>query len=186
MEDAAIVELYLKRDEGAIAATAKKYSSRLRKLALGILSDPGTAEECENDTYLRAWELIPPHEPRTYFFSFLGRITRHLAIDRLRREQSQKRSGSCLELTREIAECIPGGARAEEALEAEALRQSIDAFLAGCSEEQRRLFVRRYWFFDSIPELSRRCGLSQSKVKTTLFRLREKLRERLEAEGYVL
>ena len=186
MEDAAIVELYLKRDEAAIAATAKKYSSRLRRVALGILSDPGTAEECENDTYLRAWELIPPHEPRTYFFPFLGRITRHLAIDRLRREQSQKRNGSCLELTREIAECIPGGARAEEALEAEALRRSIDAFLAGCSEEQRRLFVRRYWFFDSIPELSRRYGLSQSKVKTTLFRLREKLRERLEAEGYDL
>ena len=186
MEDAAIVELYLKRDEAAIAATAKKYASRLRKLALGILNDRETAEECENDTYLRAWELIPPHEPRTCLFPFLGRITRHLAIDRLRREQSQKRSGRCLELTREMAECIPGGERAEEALEAEALRQSIDAFLAGCGEEQRTLFVRRYWFFDSIPELSRRYGLSQSKVKTTLFRLREKLRERLEAEGYIL
>ncbi len=186
MEDAAIVELYLRRDESAIAATERKYGLRLRKLALGVLGDPGTAEECENDTYLRAWERIPPHEPRDCLFPFLGRITRHLAIDRLRREQSQKRSGNCLELTRELAECIPGGEGPEEALEAEALRRSIDAFLAACSPEQRTLFVRRYWFFDSIPELSRRYGLSQSKVKTTLFRLREKLRERLEAEGHVL
>ena len=84
MEDAAIVELYLKRDESAIAATERKYGLRLRKLALGVLGDPGTAEECENDTYLRAWERIPPHEPRDCLFPFLGRITRHLAIDRLR------------------------------------------------------------------------------------------------------
>ncbi len=186
MEDSAIVDLYLRRDEDAVGQTAKKYGARLRHLAAGILGDPAAAEECENDTYLRAWERIPPQEPRDCLFPFLGRITRHLAIDELRRSQSRKRSGNCLALTKELAECLPGGDRPEERLEAEALRQSINAFLAGCSREQRELFVRRYWFFDSIQEISRRCGLSQSKVKTTLFRLREKLRERLETEGYIL
>ncbi|MBQ8975223.1 MAG: RNA polymerase subunit sigma-70, partial [Oscillospiraceae bacterium] len=85
MEDTNIVDLYLSRDEAAIERTAEKYGSRLRQIAQRILDDPSTAEECENDTYRQAWELIPPNEPRTYLFAFLGRITRHIAIDEYRR-----------------------------------------------------------------------------------------------------
>ena len=184
MEDSGIVSLYLSRDEAAISCTSEKYGSRLRALANRILNNPATAEECENETYLQAWNLIPPHEPRTYLFAFLGRITRHLALDECRRAQAEKRRGLICELTGEMAQCLPARDRAEDRLEAEALRQIIDSFLSGCSVEQKDVFVRRYWFFDTIPEISRRYGFSQGKVKSMLFRMRADLRARLEAEGY--
>lgn len=187
VDDAQIVELYLSRDESAIEETARKYGAQLRGLALRLLADFSSAEECENDTYHRAWNLIPPHEPRDYLFAFLGRITRHLAIDLCRKRHSQKRSGLVCELTREMEACIPSpGDSVESALDADALRQCIDAFLATCTPEQRVLFIRRYWFFDSIAEIGRRYHISQSKVKVTLFRVRKSLRIYLEKEGYRL
>ena len=184
MDDPEIVELYLSRDESAIAQTAQKYGPRLRRIADSILKNKASAEECENDTYLEAWRLIPPNEPRSYLFAFLGKITRHLAIDECRKNASQKRNALFCELTREMGECIPGPSNVEGAFEANALSQTINAFLSSCSEEQRDVFVRRYWFFDTIPEISRRYGFSQSKVKTMLLRMREGLRHYLEKEGY--
>ena len=186
MDDSKIVELYLSRDESAISYTAQKYGSRLRQIADRILNDRASAEECENSTYLKAWELIPPNEPRTYLFAFLGKITRHIAIDECRKDASRKKRGLYCELTQEMEECIPSGDRVEDELEGQALKLAINSFLEGCTEEQRTVFVRRYWFFDTIPEISERYGFSRSKVKTMLFRLREGLKRHLEKEGYTI
>lgn len=186
MEDSEIVDLYFAREESAILQTAQKYGSGLRKIANAILGSMELAEECENDTYLRAWNLIPPNEPRTYLFPFLGKITRHLAIDECRKHAAQKRKAILCELTKEMEECISGGSSVEGTIQAGALSQAISAFLGKCPEEQRNVFMRRYWFFDSIPEICQRYGYSQSKVKTMLFRMREELRKHLEKEGYVI
>lgn len=186
MDDSIIVDLFLSRDESAISLTAEKYGSKLRKIAYGILGSESSAEECENETYLEAWNLIPPYEPRTYLFPFLGKIIRHLAIDEYRKAASQKRDAPVSELTREIAECIPGKNNVEAAVDAKELTRAIDVFLESCTCEQRNLFVRRYWYFDSISDISKRYGYSQSKVKTALFRLREALRKHLEKEGYTI
>lgn len=186
MDDSGIVDLYLARDEAAISETQQKYGQRLRKIAFNVLDSAASAEECENDTYLEAWNRIPPHEPRTYLFSFLGKIARHLAIDMCRKNSSLKRQALFCELTDEMAECIPGESSAEEAVDAEALKRSIDAFLGGLSVPQQNVFVRRYWFFDSIADIARQYGFTQSKVKTMLFRMREGLRAHLEKEGYTI
>lgn len=186
MEDAQIVELYLRRDESAIVCTSEKYGARLRHIADRILEDGQAAEECENDTYLEAWNRIPPNEPRSWFFAFLGRITRHLAIDRYRKRHSLKRDAAVYTLTQELEQCIPDGSDAQEKLEARELSAQIDLFLSRCTAPQRSVFVRRYWYMDSIPEIAARFGYSQSKVKSMLFRLRERLRNDLEKEGYTV
>ena len=184
MDDSKIVDLYLSRDESAISQTAQKYGLKLRRIANQILNNMAAAEECENDTYLETWNRIPPHEPRNYLFAFLGRIARHLAIDECRRNASQKRHALFCELTKEMEECLPSNNNVEEASDLEVLEQTINAFLKTCSEEQRNIFVRRYWFFDSISEIAKRYESSESKIKTTLFRLREGLKQQLEKEGY--
>ena len=186
MEDAKIVDLYLSRDESAISHTAEKYGSKLRQIACHILNNTSSAEECENDTYFEAWNRIPPHEPRTYLFAFLGRIARHLAIDVCRRNASQKRQALFCELTAEMEECVSDGNNVENEVEAKELSRTIGVFLDSCSEEQRNVFVRRYWFFDTIPEICARTGYSRSKVKSMLFRMREGLREALKKEGFSL
>ena len=186
MDDSKIVELYLSRNESAISQTAQKYGAGLRRIANRILGDQESAEECENDTYLEAWNRIPPHEPRTYLFAFLGKIIRHIAIDICRRNSAQKRQALFVELTQEMQECIPGKSYVEEEVEAGALSEIINAFLDTCSEEQRNVFIRRYWFFDTISEICNRYGYSQSKVKVMLLRMRERLRIHLEKEGYAL
>ena len=182
MDDSKIVELYLSRNESAISQTAQKYGLKLRRIADSILNNMASAEECENDTYLEAWNRIPPNEPRTYLFAFLGKITRHLAIDECRKNASQKRYALYSELTQEMEQCIPSKNNVEEAFAADELALSINAFLATCSEDQRNIFVRRYWYFDTVAEISKKYGYSQSKVKTALFRMREGLKKHLERQ----
>ena len=187
MDDSTIVELYLSRDESAISRTEEKYGAKLRKIANQILNDLPASEECENDTYLKAWNLIPPNEPRTYLFSFLGRITRHIAIDLCRKRSSKKRSAVFCELTREMEECLPSDQHdVESVVEAAELSRLLNRYLDHKSEEQQNVFVRRYWYFDTIPEISRRYGFSQSKVKMMLFRMREEVRALLGKEGYTV
>lgn len=186
MDDSKIVELYLFRKESAISQTALKYGSKLRRIAYKILNNHASAEECENDTYLEAWNLIPPNEPRTYLFPFLGKIIRHLAIDECRRNGSNKRQALFCELTQEMEECIPGKNDIEDTIDTAALSQSISHFLSGRSELQRNVFVRRYWFFDSISAISKGYNFSPSKVKTMLFRMRKDLHDYLEKEGYII
>ena len=186
MDDSGIVDLYLSRDETALSLTKQQYGKKLRTISKNILNDLLSAEECENDAYLEAWNLIPPNEPRTYLFAFLGRIIRHLSIDRCRKANAQKRSAVFCDLTQEMQECIAAGSSVDDELDAAALSQTIDLFLSKESQDRRNVFVRRYWYFDSIAEISRRYGFSQSKVKTMLHRSREKLRIYLEKEGYTI
>ena len=148
-----------------------------------VLHDEEDAAECVNDAWLHAWNSIPPHRPE-HLAAFLGRLTRCICLNRWRDARSQKRGGGQADLAyEELSECIPGGGRAEEALEARELAQAIDRFLAALPETERRLFVCRYWYFDSVAELVARFGFGQSKVKTTLWRLRRKLQEALKKEG---
>ena len=186
MDDNAIVDLYLQRDEAAIGQTAQKYGKRLRSLACGITCDRQAAEECENDTYMRAWDAIPPHEPRDYLYAFLARITRHIALNFCRDRSRLKRSAFVCELSYEMEQCIPAPSDARCRVDDMALSDAINGFLRTLDEEKRNIFVRRYWYLDSVADISKRFAITQSKVKTTLFRCRERLREHLETEGHIL
>lgn len=186
MDDEKIVGLYLLRDESAVGETASKYGRRLRMLSLGIVEDRQTAEECENDTYLEAWNAIPPHEPVGYLYAFLARITRHISLNRCRERDRLKRRAFICELSLEMEQCIPAPDDVECRIDDIALAQAINGFLGTLSEEKRNVFVRRYWFMDSIAAIARRYSLSQSSVKTMLFRSRNQLKEYLEKGGYTL
>ena len=185
MTDSEIVELYLARDEAALVHTAERYGTRLRALAYAILDDMTTAEECENDTYLAAWNSIPPHEPRSYLFAYLARIARHISLDRCRARGREKRSVRMEELTAELADCIPARENTEAQTEAAELAAAISSFLYTLSEDKRDVFLRRYWYFDSVAALAKQTGWSESRVKTTLYRLRNALREHLQKEGFM-
>ena len=184
MNDEAIVDLFLARDEAAISETSKKYGVRLKRLALGLGCAEPEAEECENDVYLKAWGLIPPNEPRGFLFAFLARLMRAAAITRLRRDSAQKRSAAFTELTHELEEILPASASVESEAEANELGRLINAFLAAEPREKRALFLRRYWYCESVTELSKHFGFTKSKVKTELFRIRKRLAAYLESEGY--
>ena len=186
MDDDKIVELYLSRDENAIKETADKYGARLRNIANNILNDRESVEECENDAYFEVWNLIPPHEPRNYFFAFAARIVRHLALNICRSSSAKKRSAVYIELTEEMQECIPAADDTEAHIEAKYLRSLINEYLEGCSEVQQNVFVRRYWYFDSVKEIAEDFGMSESRVKTMLFRMRAALKKHLEKGGYSL
>lgn len=186
MEDTQIVKLYLQRNESAIAHTAAKYGERLRSVSFGIVQNRETAEECENDTYLQAWNTIPPNAPHSYLFAYLVRIIRHISVDRCRYQQRLCRSAYIQELSLELQCCIPSPDDTQSRIEAIALGQTISAFLRQQPETVRNVFLRRYWFTDNIADISRRFGVSQSKVKSMLFRCRNALRQYLEQEGYTL
>ena len=186
MDDARIIDLYIQRNEAAIRETADRYGSRLRSLAYGIVEDLHTAEECENDTYLEAWNLIPPHEPRCYLYLFLARITRHIALNCCRDRSRLKRNAHVCQLSSEMEQCIPAPDDVLCRMERAELARAINGFLATLEADKRNVFLRRYWFLDSISAISNRYGYSQSKVKSMLFRSRNQFREYLEKEGYDL
>ena len=186
VEDSEIVELFLNRDQNAILQMSKKYGRKIRCMANNILHDEETSKECENDTYLGTWNLIPPNEPRDYLFAFASKIIRHLALNRCRDNKCKKRFAVYCELSEEIQECIPSGSDPEAEVDAMQLGSIIDEYLADCSAEQRNIFVRRYWFFETVSDIADRYGYSQSKVKTTLFRMREQLRKKIIKGGYNL
>ena len=186
MKDEEIVALYRKRDETAVERTAEKYGQRLRNLAFGITEDAQTAEECENDAYMAAWNSIPPHDPSGYLYAYLARIVRHLALDALRARKRLKRSAVITELSAEMEECIPAPDDTVGKFEAKALGEAIGRYLRTLSEDKRVVFMRRYWYFDSVESIALRCGFSQSKVKTILLRCRKGLKDYLETEGYTI
>lgn len=186
MDDDKIVELYLKRDETAIMHTSEKYGKRLKKLAYGIVADLSTAEECENDTYLKAWDSIPPHEPKKHLYAFLACIIRHISINCCRHRNRLKRSAYLCELSAEMEQCIPAPDDVDCRIDDMVLREAINTYLSSLKQEKRNIFIRRYWYLDSITDISQRFSLSESKVKSTLFRCRNGLREFLEKEGYTL
>lgn len=186
MDDNKIVELYLCRDETAIMQTSERYGNRLRSLAYGIVNDQQTAEECENDTYMEVWNSIPPHEPRGYLYAFLACITRHISLNCCRKRNRLKRSAFVCELSAEMEQCIPAPDDVECRIDDMTLSEAINGYLSTLSEEKRNVFIRRYWYLDSITTISKRFAVSESKVKTMLFRCRNQLREYLEKEGYTI
>ena len=185
MDNTTIIDLYFARDEAAIRHTAEKYGGRLRALSHGIVQDMQTAEECENDTYLQAWNAIPPHDPKEYLYAFLARITRHISLNRCRDRRRLKRSAYICELSAELEQCIPAPDDAQCRLDDLVLSEAINGFLGALDEEKRNLFLRRYWYLDSIQTISEVSGFSQSKVASMLHRLRGKLRKKFSEEGYL-
>lgn len=185
MEDQKIVELYWQRDQSAIDHTQRKYGAYLTKVALNILADPEDSMESVNDTYLAAWNAMPPHRPAA-LCPFLSKLTRRLSIDLLRKKQSAKRGGGEYELSLwELSQCIPGGNTTEELAEANALKQCIADFLRTQPEKARHAFLCRYFFMDSVKETARLCGMTESNTKVLLHRTRLALREYLEQEGFL-
>ncbi len=186
LEDGQIVDLYLSRDETAIGRTSEKYGARLRALSLGITGDRMTAEECENDAYLEAWDRIPPKEPRDHFYPFLACIVRHLSIDRCREREALKRGGYLVELTDELEGILASPDDVEKEWDGKQLGEAISRYLASLPEEKRLIFVGRYFNLDSISAVAARLGITESKVKSVLFRVRKELKSYLAGEGYLL
>ena len=183
MEDERIVDLFWERDEAALAEAETKYERYCFAIANGILHDDEDAKECVNDAFLAAWNAIPPARP-SVLSTFLGKITRNLSLMKLRKRTADKRGGGSAETPLdEYEELIPSDARIDENLDAEALAEILNDFLASVSQDERRVFLRRYWYFDSISDIATRLGFSQSKVKMMLKRTRDKLMARLQKEG---
>lgn len=184
MNDQQIVELYWRRDESALRMTAACYGATLTAVAQRILDDVAESEETVNDTYLRAWNTIPPHRP-TKLGAFLAKITRELAIDRYRRRKAEKRAVGQYALSlEELSECVPGGETPDEALDYTLLTEAIGVYLSGLRPAVRQAFVGRYFFALSLQEIADRQGVTLSWVKTALHRARIGLREHLEKEGF--
>ena len=180
MTDEEILDLYFSRSEAAISETRRNYGRLIRSTACGILRNNESAEECENDTYLRAWNSIPPARPQK-LRAYLCKIARSAAFDRYDRAHAQKRGSACpLE---ELEEFIGVGG-AEDRLAERELTEHINAFLGGLEKKSRIIFLRRYWFWDEIPEISERLDMSGSAVKTRLSRTLKKLRKYLADNGY--
>ena len=186
MEDRQIVALYNERSEAALSETAKKYGRYCRTVAYNILNNEEDSEECVNDTWLRAWDSIPPQCPER-LSAFLGKITRNLALNRYKHNTREKRGGGQTMLVlEELAECVPGADSTEQTVNEALLTEVLNGFLGSLPVEKRKIFMRRYWYLSSVKEIATDFGLSESNVKMTLLRLREKLRQVLEKEGILL
>lgn len=184
MEDSRIVALYWQRDPGAITQTQRKYGGYCYSIAMSILGVHEDAQECVNDTWQDAWNSIPPHKP-SVLGTFLGKITRRISIDRWRRLHAQKRGGGEMTLAlEELADCIPGGRTPEQELDNRHLGAVINDFVGSLPTAERRVFLRRYWYLEPVKTIARDMGFSESKVKSLLFRSRQKLRQILEMEGF--
>lgn len=183
MTDYDIVKLYLNRNEKAISETDKKYGRYCTAIADNILKNSADSEECVNDTYLRAWNSIPPQKPQR-LSTFLGKITRNLAINRYNSYNAEKRgNGQINIILDELEYCLPSENSTEKDFDEKLLIKSIEHFLKAQSKEKRRVFLLRYWYAFSVAEIAEECSISESKVKSILFRMREKLKSHLEKEG---
>ena len=186
MDDRQIIELYHERSETAISETADKYGKYCFYIAYHILYNEQDSEECVNDTYLRAWGAIPPHYPNN-LSAFLGKITRNLALNRYRYYMREKRRMEQTSLViDELQECVPAFDNTEQAVEEKLLVEVLNRFLYGLPVEKRMMFLRRYWYMSSIREIAEDYEISEGKVKMTLLRIRNKLKQTLEKEGIVL
>lgn len=186
MDDNQIIDLYWERSEFAINETSKKYGRYCNQIAINILANHEDTEECVNDTYLRAWNSMPENRP-LFLSSFLGKITRNLALNKYKRRKADKRGGGEVELIlHELEECITSDNSIEDTLETDRLAKIISNFLRTLNTDNMTVFVRRYWYSDSITLISKQFGISESKVKSILFRCRAKLKTYLESEDISL
>lgn len=184
MEDSQIVSLYWQRSEEALDQTERKYGRYLTTIAYNILADREDSQESVNDTYLAAWDSMPPHKPQV-LSTYLGKITRRISIDLFRKRESQKRGGGEYALSLdELGECI-GSNSTEEAVDVQALSAAIAGFLRTVSPEARNVFIGRYYYLDPVKKIAGYCGISESKAKILLHRTRQSLWEYLQKEGFV-
>ena len=184
MEDSEILDLYWVRSETALSETEKKYGRYCNSIAYRILNDMEDAEECVNDTWLRAWKSIPPKRPNILSV-FLGKIVRNLSLNRYEKQKAKKRGGGEIPvILDELEECIPSNMDVEQTVDAKQLTNLLNQFLASIPEEKRRLFVQRYWYLRPVKEIAKIQNINESRLKMRLFRIRQQLKEMLESQGY--
>lgn len=186
MEDKEIIDLYWKRDSNAISRTASKYGNYCKSIAKHILGNNEDVEECVNDTYLNAWNSIPPHRP-DILSAYLGKITRNLSFDKFRRRQADKRGSGEIELVlEELSECVSGNNSVEQEIEKQELIQAINLFLDTLPQKKCNLFLCRYWYAIPISEIARQFKMTEGNVSVSLNRIRGKLKTYLTERGYNL
>ena len=186
MEDSEIVDLYWDRDEAAISHTQEKYDRYLTKIALNILSDAEDSRESVNDTYLAAWNSMPPHRPGV-LSAYLAKLTRRISIDCFRGRNRAKRRDSQYALSlEELGECVSGGNTTEEIVNVKLLADAIGVYLRLQSPGARTAFLARYYYLDSLKEVAAACGMTESQTKSLLYRTRVGLKEYLRKEGFDL
>lgn len=185
MDDGQIVGLYWQRDENAIACTDKKYRRYLHTIAYNILNNQEDSQESVNDTYLAAWNSIPPHRPQV-LSSYLGKLTRRISIDLFRKKNAEKRAGSEYALSlEELSECLSTGDTTVQTLDCGLLADAIAAYLKTLPQEARTVFIARYYYLDPVAKIAQYCRISQSKVKILLYRTRQGLGQYLKEEGFL-
>ena len=183
MEDMQIIDLYFVRSEQAIKETAQKYGKYLFSIAYNILSSNRDSEEAVNDTYLGAWNSIPPHRPQR-LNTYLGKITRRISLGKWKALHAQKRGeGEVPIALEELGECIPSGETPQQEMESKELTCQLNAFIRSLPETEQQVFVCRYWYLSSVKTIAKQFGFSESKVKSMLSRTRGKLRIHLQKEG---
>ena len=183
MEDSAIVTLYWQRSEQAIAESDTKYGPYCGHIAYGLLQNSEDTQECVSDTWLAAWNAMPPHRPER-LSGFLGKLTRRISLKRWEAARAQKRFGDETALAlEELSQCVDGSGDVQGELEATELAARINDFVLALPQAERRVFLCRYWYLDSVAEIAIRFGFSTSKVKSMLYRIRQQLRQTLEQEG---
>ncbi len=183
MKDEKIIEMFFERTEEAVSAVSEKYGVYCRTIAKNILKNEEDAEECVNDTFFRVWNSIPPEKPKN-LCAFVGRITRNISLDRLKRDSAQKRGGGIREaVLSELEECIPDKTNVEAQFDENEFLNFINAFLYSRPEEKRNIFIRRYWYLQPVSQIAESYGIGESKVKSILFRMRKEMKKELEKEG---
>lgn len=182
MDDNKIIELYWERKEEAIKETSLKYGRLCTHIAKNILACYEDSEECVNDTYLAVWNAIPNERPNR-FSAFISKITRNLALKKYEYISAAKRNPAAITSLEELGDCVSGTDSVESEVESRRIESTIDKFLWLQGEEKRNVFIRRYWYFDSIESICNSTGFTASKVKSMLYEMRKKLRIYLESEG---
>lgn len=186
MDDQHIIELFFERSEEAVFELDNKYGRYCHKVALNVLGNVEDSEECVNDAYMRAWGSIPPNRPQS-LSSFIGKITRNLALDKLRQKNSEKRGGGEVPLVLdEISEFVSGGDEIARLHDSQEITEALNSFLDMLGETERGIFMRRYWMIEPIADIAKRYGLSVSNTTTMLFRIRGRLKKHLMKEGITL
>lgn len=186
MEDEKIIELYWKRDEEALRQTNQKYGPFCYYIANNILKNEEDSKECVNDTWFKTWTVIPPKRPE-FFQAFLGKITRNLSLDRYRKSRASKRGGGTMDMIyEELEECIAKRSTDDSQTDSIVITDAVTQFLTGLSHDARIIFIRRYWYADGVGQIAQRYDMSESKVKSSLMRSRNRLKAFLEKEGIMV
>ena len=185
MQDTQIIDLYWERDERAIEESATRYGAYCRQIAMNILVNREDTEECVNDTWLRAWDHMPPQRPGS-LSAFFGRIVRNLSISRFRSNRAAKRFDGFTVMLSELEDCVPAPESVQKAVESSQITEIINEWLALQSKDDRILFVQRYWYGETATALAKKGRMTQNQMAQRMLRLRKSLKKALETEGVSL